>query len=266
MRKINLKDLYVSIVDSKKKDELLDFNLNHNLEIANFHSPQVLDSNYGEDLEKFKNLVISHNKMCSLHGPMANMNYESRDPKIREVVAYRYDQILKIAEKLKAKHIVIHSTYNSLTAQPDKKERWVRAAKEFFPPILEKAEKLGVTFLLENVFDPEPGPIKSLVQEINSPYFKICLDIGHWFLFSKLPIKNWIKTFESDLAYFHLHDNGGEFDEHLPLGKGRLPILDVFEALQDSPARPEYCIEVRSTEAIQESIAFLREKKIISES
>jgi sugar phosphate isomerase/epimerase len=264
MRQINPKDIYVSVVDRKKKDELLSYDLQHNLEIANFYQPKVLDGDWKKDADAFLHLVRSNGKECSLHGPMIDMNYHSRDPKIRKVVSQRYHQIFHIAEELSAKFIVVHSSYNPMEAQASKQEKWVKAASDFFPPFVEKAKQLGLTLLIENIFDPEPEPIITLVRKIDSPNFKVCLDVGHWYLFSKQSIKNWIEIIGNELAYFHLHDNDGVYDEHAALGRGKIPFKDLFEALDQSPAEPKYCIEVRSVDAIKESLEYLKQNKFIS--
>lgn len=266
MRKIDPKDIYVSVVDRDKQDELLTYDLKHNLEIAHFYQPSVLDGDWKKDVESIQRLVKSKGIECSLHGPMIDMNYQSRDAKIREVVAQRYNQILDIAKEIKAKFIILHSSFNPLEAQASKQEKWVKASAEFFLPFVKRAEKLGITLLLENIFDPEPEPIITLVRKMNSPNFKVCLDIGHWYLFSKQSIKNWIDILGGELAYLHLHDNDGVYDQHAALGKGKIPFQDLLEALDRSAAQPKFCIEVRSVEAISESINYLKQNSFISHS
>jgi len=263
MIKIDPKDIYVSIVDLKKKQELLSYDLKHNLEIANFSSPTVLDSKPTEDIEAFSNLVKSKGADCSLHGPVIDLNYESRDPDIQAVVRKRYHQILDVAEKLSAKYIILHSTYNPQLAHVNRKERWLEGAINFFPEFVKKAEEIKTILLIENIFDTEPEPINTLIKTINSPNFKICIDIGHHNLFSKIPIKEWVDTYGEDLAYFHLHDNKGEFDDHMPMGSGTVQFEELFEALKTSPAELKYCIEVRTIGAIDESLAFLKKLNVI---
>ena len=70
--------------------------------------------------------------------------------------------------------------------------------------------------------DETPDMLKKLVRAVNSPYFKICLDVGHAYIFGKISLEDWVKRLGKDLAHVHLHDNAKVFDEHLGLGRGTI--------------------------------------------
>lgn len=91
----------------------------------------------------------------------------------------------------------------------------------------ELGEELGVVIALENMpGDDTTVPYScaeqflKLLDKINSPYFKVCLDTGHanWALpTGELPAM--ARALAPHICALHLHDNGGTWDNHfLPYG------------------------------------------------
>ncbi len=60
----------------------------------------------------------------------------------------------------------------------------------------------------------------SWLDEIDSEWFGHCFDAGHWQLFGRLNMAEWLDAIGPRLFHLHLHDNHGSADEHLPVGDG----------------------------------------------
>ena len=60
-------------------------------------------------------------------------------------------------------------------------------------------------------------PDKEIIENLNE--LKITFDIGHSFLNNN--ISDFLKISDM-IAHIHIHDNNGEFDEHLCIGKGKI--------------------------------------------
>ena len=58
------------------------------------------------------------------------------------------------------------------------------------------------------------------------------LDIGHAHL-CRWDIPGTLRALQGLLRAVHLHDNGGNFDSHFPIGKGDIPWETIFSALSD---------------------------------
>jgi sugar phosphate isomerase/epimerase len=61
----------------------------------------------------------------------------------------------------------------------------------------------------------------------------------------------------------HLHDNFGEFDNHLPLGDGNINFPRIFRALKKINYTGRIILEMTKTEDILKSRKFLEEKKYL---
>ena len=85
-----------------------------------------------------------------------------------------------------------------------------------------------------------------------------CFDIGHWFLFSEVPIDEWLDAMGPYLRHLHLHDNTGKSDAHLPVGEGKIDFPRFFAALAQRSLAPSITLEAhkprhlrRSSEAVR---------------
>ena len=54
-----------------------------------------------------------------------------------------------------------------------------------------------------------------------------CFDTGHFNLFTSVPLEDWLTPLKSRLKEFHIHDNHGRSDEHLPVGQGTFPFREL---------------------------------------
>lgn len=92
-----------------------------------------------------------------------------------------------------------------------------------------------ITVMLEN------APAKRYVVGIKEykfvidsvPKLKVHVDLGHAFIENGMNgLKNYLTTFKDRLEHVHIHDNHGEEDEHLPLGKGDINFEQVAKWLK----------------------------------
>ncbi|MBI2546827.1 MAG: sugar phosphate isomerase/epimerase [Candidatus Aenigmarchaeota archaeon] len=88
------------------------------------------------------------------------------------------------------------------------------------------ANSKNIMVMLENSNQQKKSvvDIKDYKFVIDSvPNLKVHLDIGHAFIENGMDgIKDYIFMFKNKLEHIHMHDNHGKWDEHLPLGKGKI--------------------------------------------
>jgi sugar phosphate isomerase/epimerase len=103
--------------------------------------------------------------------------------------------------------------------------------------IVEKADDLGLTLCLENMF-PRTN---SLVQPedfapmfVQFPALRLTLDVGHACIGGKGVRRNldFIDRFPNRLAHIHVSDNFGLDDNHLPIGAGTIDFPPIVKALK----------------------------------
>ena len=89
-------------------------------------------------------------------------------------------------------------------------------------PILERAEKLDVTLAVENIMTDlsKSHEIAALLDRIDSPHLKACLDFGHANVNENVP--DAINNLGKRIVNTHLHDNRGDSDDHMIPGEGNI--------------------------------------------
>jgi len=97
------------------------------------------------------------------------------------------------------------------------------------------AQKFGTLIILENVPSSDGfsnlKDFKYIVDRV--PGLKVHFDIGHAFCNGGIEnIKDYLFEFSSKIEHIHIHDNHGNADEHLPLGKGKIDFKKVVELLK----------------------------------
>jgi len=258
-------DLFVSIVSGPSRDSLFnpDYPADINMEIPLFSSPDVLDGDWMSYVTRIRRILEKNGTACGLHGPFYDLAYHSQDPLIRDVAVKRLRQGLRIASELNAKYIVFHSTYNQFVAEPGYWKKWPETAIRGLRGVLEEAEKCGIPIVLENIWDDRPEPVKALLDIASSGYLKACIDVGHFNLFSKVSLKDWLAVLSGHIAHFHLHNNFGTTDDHNSLESGTFDFAHLFRLVDEYAIKATYTIEIQRIEGIDTSAGFLRELGVL---
>lgn len=224
-----------------------------NLEI--YFNSQTLDCITKKDIEKLKNDLLNELSL-SFHAPFMDLSPAAIDSRVREVTIERFNQIFDIAALLTPKSIVFHSGYEKWK-YAFKVNTWLEASLKTWEKILPRAEQLNIKIAIENIFEEEPESLRMLVEKISSPYFGICFDTGHFNLFSKKSIEEWIFCLNDYIVEVHLHDNNKNFDEHLAIGNGCFDFEKFFELFKNKNCI--YTIEAHTIESVFKSIKKLNE-------
>ncbi|MEN2995051.1 MAG: sugar phosphate isomerase/epimerase family protein [Thermodesulfovibrio sp.] len=224
-----------------------------NLEI--YFNSQSLDHIKPKDIEKLKN-SLSYEISLSFHGPFMDLSPGAVDSKVRKVTIDRFNQVFDIAEVLNPKSIVFHSGYEKWK-YAFKVNTWLDASLRTWENFLSKAEKLNIKIAIENIFEEDPENLRRLVEKISSPYFGVCFDTGHFNLFSKISLEEWISSLSDYIFEVHLHDNNKEFDEHLAIGSGCFDFKRFFQLFKNKNCI--YTIEAHKIEEVLKSIEMLNQ-------
>lgn len=182
------------------------------VEIQDFTEPSLLDVGWEERVDEYKKILEGFSYPISIHGPFLDLKPISPDKTIRSASIDRYLTTLHIGSQLNVDHIIFHSQINPWINEPRMRKLNNSLNMDFWEWILDKTGFEG-TILLENVFEDEPMLLMELVDTINLPNIKICLDIGHAKL--KGEIEEWVKILKDKIEYLHIHWNDGMYDEHL---------------------------------------------------
>lgn len=201
--------------------ESIDFSISDNLD----HLSETVE-NYRKKMETMGTDALI------LHGPFLDINPCAYDSLVREVTMKRFSQCYEAGVLLGAGKIVFHSGMNPYVYY---KESWAEHVALFWQEFMEDHTELEV--VLENVFDDDWRLLLDVYNRVNRPNFKLCLDIGHAHCYSSLDVLQWAENLAPYVTHVHVHDNCGDRDSHIGLGKGNLPWKEVLSFLPENEQR-----------------------------
>lgn len=250
-------DIYLSssLKNDIKDSAKLALDMDLNLEISRFGKISLMDEKYDEYLDYYCSVLKNFPKKISLHGFFSGLSVISKDKAIVAVSKKRFLQSLKIAETLNAHTVVFHSGYDLTNKMEDYKKTFINSQICFWSDFVSHFEHAGITAVLENTSEPEPEVLLKVVQAIDSPNLKLCVDCGHVNVASKKPVDQWISTFGNYLHHTHMHNNNGIYDLHQGLSEGTLDFSSIIEQLKSSPVK-SYVLEMFTEKRVIESLKF----------
>lgn len=188
--------------------------------------------------------------ISQVHGPW---RYPPQDETVqnRQERMQKMQQSILATEQLGCKYWVIHPLMpfgmNDLGTENAPKTWEINL--QFMTELLAFAKMHNVTICLENMPMPNfsmgaPSQILQFVQTINDDNFKICLDTGHTAVFPHLNVADEVRRLGKQIKVFHIHDNFGQFDEHMLPTKGKIDWDDFLLALKQIEFDGTFSLEI----------------------
>ena len=192
------------------------------IEIAEYCTAWNMDDKFDEVHPKVQEEIADIPRRI-LHAPFNELFPCAIDKKARALASYRYRQAIDLAKQCGASKVVIHGGYNRGLYYPI---WYVEESIKFWKEFL--AEDPGVQIVLENVLETEPGWLLDIVQGVDDPRLRLCLDIGHVNAYSQVPLMQWLESWKDYLSHFHIHNNDGSWDTHNALYDGKIPMQEFL--------------------------------------
>ncbi len=226
----------------------------HRLNPEIYFGSRSFDTLKADDILELKK-QLDYNPRISIHAPFMDLSPGAVDLRVRGVTIKRYIETLEVADVLKPEVVVFHSGYDRWKYD-NRVEIWLENSIETWTPVHERAAEIGVKIAVENIFEDDPENLRLLCKEMNSDYFGICFDTGHFNLFSKLPLTEWLGMTKHFIKLLHLHDNTGHSDQHLAIGDGNFDFDTLFKELKGIDC--VYTLEAHSQENALKSLERLK--------
>lgn len=215
-------------------------------EIQTFSLPEMLTRDISGLLSGVATRVRRLRGPIGVHGPFIDTTHASSDPEIVRVCRMRYLASLDIAQALGARYVLFHSQYNTMLKLETYPDLYHEASLRFWPEILEAAATRGLAIYIENMFDEDPAPMRRLADALDTPGFKLCLDLAHSQIYSGRSIADWVAAYGRHLAHVHMNDTRGTYDDHLGLGQSRLDIPAALRSLESTGLPITYALETNA--------------------
>lgn len=208
---------------------------------------------YAEKLKKFSGKI-------SIHGCSGDLSTVSKDPDIKKISINRYQASFDVAKKLKASTVVFHSNFVPFgRSREHYVKKLITKNIEFWSEFIKQFEDAKITAVIENVYDPTPDVINRIVEGVNSPYLKACLDTGHANIISNLSASEWIKMSKNNIHHIHAHNNHKAYDEHNGFFDGDIDFEKVFNEIKALKINPNIVVEVFNQNQAILSVQYLNE-------
>ena len=176
--------------------------------------------------------LLQSSSRITFHGSFMDLSPGGMDEKIVEVTRHRFRQVMDLASVFHPEVVVFHSGYDRWRFNGNV-DLWLSTSLATWEPLTELAEQCNTCIALENIFDHSPENLIQLLEKIDSPRLRLCFDIGHWWIFSKISLREWLSLWAPYIVEFHIHDNNRESDQHLPPGEGEINFQEFSQLVEE---------------------------------
>lgn len=245
------------IPDIKNPQEALSLAEKYSLgfEYNDFFDPIVLD-----DAQKCNQTIEAYAKLplpqySTMHGAFLDVIPFSRDSRIKEVSAFRIQQSIEIAKKMKASAVVFHTNYNPFLNTSAYIQSWIEMNVGFWSDVLRQHSDISI--YLENMFDSSPEIMEKLSERLcTHENYGVCLDYAHAAI-SKTPPEVWAECLGGFVKHVHINDNDLVSDLHLAWGSGKIDRQQFYRCYEKYLNGATVLIETSSEENRLRSVEML---------
>jgi len=166
--------------------------------------------------------------------------------KVRNVWIDESKNILYVCSKIGVKNVNFHAFARSRYLRNKKTKRMIlKNNVRSFNMLANFSKTLDIGITLENSWE-KVDDMKYFLKKI--PNTKFNLDVGHAFVRGGMKlVMDYIKHLNKKMTHMHMHDNHGEFDEHLTIGKGDIDYKKITEELKKIKYESTITMEVFSS-------------------
>lgn len=251
----------IRLCDNGEKEFTIELCKKNNLaiEVQSFANPYI--ENKKEIIEEYIEILPEIKIGRSYHAPYWDLNLGTKVKEFQDIMMKIYNEAYLIAKQLNCTEMVIHANYRPGT---DWYDGWIKRSKTFLENFLKDKDD-SITICIENQFESDSELFIRLIDEINDSRVKVCLDIGHVNANSNMLLEDWIRTLNTRIAQYHLHNNHGKQtiygynkdDEHLAINMGTINIERTLELAEKYTPDAIWSIESK-VEYLEDSIIYLK--------
>ena len=181
-----------------------------------------------------------------LHGPFTEIHPAAIDYRARELGMERLGQAYEVAETLGVKKMIVHTGWLPFIYF---KEWQAEKGAEFWQRFMD-GKPDDFVICIENVLEDEPFMMRDMMERIEDPRIKLCLDVGHANAMRQagVPVEKWIEVLAPYIGHFHLHNNDGTGDSHSAFDKGTMDMVQILELI-DRQCDPNVTLTIEARDA-----------------
>ena len=221
-----------------------------------------------KELESIQEKLTSLSLEPIIHSAVYDINLASLNPLIRRASIRQTVESIRFAARIGAKIVIIHpgrlpKDYPSVYLKNSRINLLTS-----LNVMARMAGRMGVMLAIENSprgrahrLVANPQEHLYILRRLGSAHLGALLDIGHAHTWG-FDLREYIRSLADYILLFHLHDNRGDADEHLPLGRGTIDLRGVGEEIQKLNREVPIILSMRRKEDIIKSIRFLEKMEV----
>jgi len=183
--------------------------------------------------------ALSRNGMFALGHTAYWVGFGSAHENVRAGWVCEGKEMIRVASELGIRLLNFHfySRLGMVGKTERSRENFLHNFANSMTELTQVGVQHGVELMLENVPSESDHPLESLecFSQVMSdvPALKFHFDVAHAFIENRMKgVKNYLEAFSARLVHIHMHDNHGDYDEHLPLGQGKIDFKKVIKLLK----------------------------------
>lgn len=219
------------------------------------HLIEEIDMDHVKALSK---KLWDHKIPCTVHAPFMDLSPGGYDRSIRSITRDKLKKAVSVANLLEARACVCHPGYDKWRFDGNE-QLWLDGSIETWSEVLGEASN-NLPVVVENIFEETPATFIALFDYFKEKNLWFCFDSGHFNLFSKVSLDDWLAPLKNRIREMHLHDNHGAFDDHLPIGSGSFPFRELKTFLKKAEMKDIiFTVEPHNEGTVVDSIKRLKE-------
>jgi sugar phosphate isomerase/epimerase len=205
------------------------------------------------DYRRIADQLLDAGLTITFHAPFMDLRPGAIDPLIRRVSLDRLREVFDLVPYFRPLCVVCHPSYDN-RYYVSTEELWLKNSVETWKSLIALAEQMDTIISLENVYEKDPLLLNRILSACASPRLRFCFDTGHFNVFSRSTLEDWINALAPHIFELHLHDNAGAADEHLAIGNGSFPFCRLFGMLREKRIQPILTLEAHSEKTLWQSV------------
>lgn len=259
IEKIQVNIPFTMLVERQWQDLFFNSGLNPEIGLA----AEAFDTFSLSDFKGFADRFHNRNRSITIHGPFMDLSPGSPDPKVRELTVFRFKQLIEAVSVFKPLAVVCHAGYDH-GRYGFCREKWLEYAVNTWKWLGRELHSRGTRLMLENVYETDPAELLQVLEHLDPGHIGYCLDVGHLASFGKYPLDQWLTATGKHIGQLHLHDNHGDHDSHLGMGKGSIDFGLLFGYVRHMKKTPIITLEPHQREDFITSLSFLEQSEDLS--
>ena len=192
-----------------------------------------------------------------LSGPFIDLNPGSAEKLVQRATRQRFDECHEFAHAIEAREIIFLSSYLPLINLSFYDKGWIAQSVTFWRAYL-GAISSDMTISLCNTFEYHPDLMVRVVEEVNRPNFRLAFDLGHFLVYGKEPLAEWLRKTAGRTSCVYVHSNDGHVDTHDEPGEGVLTCKQIRDVSKAVEPNATLILKMNNKDSLSRSIGWLK--------